>query len=182
MAGEDALLAVDRLKTVFMTPAGPASAVDGVTFTVRRGETVGMVGESGCGKSVTALSIMRLIRPPGHITAGKLAFGGRDLIALPERDMRAVRGNDMAMIFQEPMTSLNPVLTVGSQIAEAAGLHEGLGRRAAWDRAVEMLRLVGLPDPALRARNYPHQMSGGMRQRVMIAMAMSCAPRLLIAD
>jgi len=178
----DTLLHVDGLRTVFATDAGTAPAVDGVHFSIARGETLGMVGESGCGKSVTALSIMRLIGPPGRIAAGTIAFEGRDLLALPERDMRRVRGNEIAMIFQEPMTSLNPVLTVGAQISEAIRLHDRLGRRAAWQRAVEMLRLVEMPDAEERARSYPHQLSGGMRQRVMIAMAMSCTPRLLIAD
>jgi oligopeptide/dipeptide ABC transporter ATP-binding protein len=176
------LLRVEGLRTVFATDAGVAPAVDGVNFAVARGETLGMVGESGCGKSVTALSIMRLIQPPGRVVAGAVHFEGHDLLGLPEREMRRVRGNVIAMIFQEPMTSLNPVMPIGTQIAEAVRLHQGLGRRAAWDRAVEMLRLVEIPDPERRARAYPHQISGGMRQRVMIAMAMSCAPRLLIAD
>ena len=178
----DRLLEVEGLKTVFATDAGVAPAVDGVDFSIARGLTLGMVGESGCGKSVTALSIMRLIQAPGRIVAGAAHFEGRDLFTLSEREMRRVRGNEIAMIFQEPMTSLNPVLTIGSQIAEAIHLHQGLDGRASWDRAVEMLRLVEMPDPARRAESYPHQMSGGMRQRVMIAMAMSCAPRLLIAD
>ena len=178
----DTLLEVDGLRVVFATNAGIASVVDGIQFTIARGQTLGMVGESGCGKSVTALSIMRLIQPPGRVVGGTVQFEGRNLLALRERDMRRVRGNAIAMIFQEPMTSLNPVLTIGSQIAEAVRLHQGLSRRAAWEKAVEMLRLVEFPDPERRARSYPHQISGGMRQRVMIAMAMSCTPRLLIAD
>jgi oligopeptide/dipeptide ABC transporter ATP-binding protein len=178
----DTLLHVDGLRTVFATDAGAAPAVDGVEFRIARGETLGMVGESGCGKSVTALSIMRLVGPPGRIAGGSVVFEGRDLLAVSERELRRMRGNEIAMIFQEPMTSLNPVLTVGAQIAEAVRLHHRLGRLAAWQRAVEMLRLVEMPDAEERARSYPHQLSGGMRQRVMIAMAMSCAPRLLIAD
>jgi oligopeptide/dipeptide ABC transporter ATP-binding protein len=178
----ETLLHVNGLRTVFITDTGTAPAVDGVDFRIARGETLGMVGESGCGKSVTALSIMRLVAPPGRIVAGSVVFDGRDLLALPEREMQRVRGNEIAMVFQEPMTSLNPVLTVGAQIAEAIRLHHRLDGRAAWQRAVEMLRLVDMPDPEERARSYPHQLSGGMRQRVMIAMAMSCSPRLLIAD
>jgi len=176
------LLHVAGLRTVFATERGEVPAVDGVDFSVAAGETLGIVGESGCGKSVTALSIMRLVQRPGRIVGGAVHFGGRDLLRLRERDMRAIRGNEIAMIFQEPMTSLNPVLTVGSQIAEAVRLHEGLGRSAAWERAVEMLRRVRIADPEQRAHEYPHQISGGMRQRVMIAMAMSCTPRLLVAD
>ncbi len=178
----DTLLAVDRLRTVFATPAGIARAVDGVSLTLRRGRTLGLVGESGCGKSVTALSIMRLVPPPGRIVGGTMRYDHRDLVRLAESEMRRIRGNEIAMIFQEPMTSLNPVLTVGWQVAEGIRVHQGVGRRAAWAEAVEMLRQVDIPDPAERARSYPHQLSGGMRQRVMIAMAMSCAPRLLIAD
>jgi oligopeptide/dipeptide ABC transporter ATP-binding protein len=176
------ILCVEGLRTVFATEAGAAPAVDGVDFSLAPGETLGMVGESGCGKSVTALSIMRLVRPPGRVLSGRIHFEGRDLLGLREREMRRVRGNAIAMIFQEPMTSLNPVVTVGEQIAEAVRLHQGLGRRTAWARAVEMLRLVDIPDPERRAGSYPHQISGGMRQRVMIAMAMSCNPRVLIAD
>jgi oligopeptide/dipeptide ABC transporter ATP-binding protein len=181
-AAAEPLLRVEGLRVEFATDGGAAVAVDGVDFTVARGETLGLVGESGCGKSVTALSIMRLVQPPGRIVSGAVHFEGRDLLRLPEREMRRVRGNDIAMVFQEPMTSLNPVFTAGSQIAEAIRLHQGLGRRPAWARAVEALRLVEIPDPERRVRSYPHQMSGGMRQRVMIAMAMSCAPKLLIAD
>ncbi len=178
-----ALLVVRNLRTVFDTSEGPAVAVDSVNFTIDRGETLGIVGESGCGKSVTALSIMRLVQtPPGRIAGGTIEFEGRDVLELSEPDMRALRGNDIAMIFQEPMTSLNPVLTVGYQIAEAVQLHRGVGNNEAWDAAVEMLRLVEIPEPGERAGNFPHQLSGGMRQRVMIAIALSCDPKLLIAD
>ncbi len=157
-------------------------AVEGLSFEVAPGETVAIVGESGCGKSVTAMSILRLVpEPPGRIR-GRILFEGRDLLALPEREMRRLRGNRIGMIFQEPMTSLNPVLTVGHQIGEMLRLHQGLGRRAAEARAVEMLTLVGIAEPGRRVREYPHQLSGGMRQRVMIAMALACSPRLLIAD
>ena len=177
------LLEVDGLKTHFFTRDGVVRAVDGVSFTIQPGETLALVGESGCGKSVTSLSILRLIAsPPGRTVAGAIRFGGQDLLALSEPAMRKVRGNEISMIFQEPMTSLNPVLTVGRQIAEALVLHKGLARSAATERAVELLRLVNIPEPARRAAEYPHQMSGGMRQRVMIAMALACDPKLLIAD
>lgn len=177
------LLRLDNLRTYFYGGAGVAHSVDGVSFDIGPAETVGLVGESGCGKSVTALSIMRLIRPPGRIEPGsRILFEGRDLVPLPERDMRAVRGNRIAMIFQEPMTALNPVFTVGDQIAEVARIHEGASRRAAMDRAVEMLELVGIPAPAQRAGEYPHQLSGGMRQRIVIAMALVMNPALVIAD
>src|SRR5262249_43065288 len=177
------LLEVDGLKTWFYTRDGVVRAVDGVSFTVNTGETLAIVGESGCGKSVTSLSVMRLIAsPPGRIIAGRIAFGGRDLLALTEEEMRKVRGNEISMIFQEPMTSLNPVFTVGHQIAETLTVHRGLARAAAAARAVDMLRLVNIPEPARRVTQYPHQLSGGMRQRVMIAMALACNPRLLIAD
>ncbi|MGQ0713472.1 MAG: ABC transporter ATP-binding protein [Gemmatimonadaceae bacterium] len=177
------LLSVTDLRAYFHTDAGIARAVDGVSFEVRARETVGIVGESGCGKSVTSLSIMRLIRPPGVIESGsQIAFEGRDLLGLSEEEMRKMRGNRIAMIFQEPMTSLNPVFTVGEQIAEVARVHANASRREAWDRAVEMLQLTGIPAPAARAREYPHQLSGGMRQRVMIAMALMMNPALLIAD
>ena len=177
-----ALLDVENLQTHFRTPDGVNRAVDGVSFQVKEGETLAIVGESGCGKSVTANSILRLIpEPPGKI-AGAIRFQGRDLLALPERAMRDIRGNDISMIFQEPMTSLNPVLTIGRQLRETLRLHEGLERRAAEDRAVEMLNLVGIPEARRRLREYPHQLSGGMRQRVMIAMALACNPKLLIAD
>ncbi|HEV8643543.1 MAG TPA: ABC transporter ATP-binding protein, partial [Methylomirabilota bacterium] len=169
--------------THFFTDEGVVRAVDDIDFHIDRGETLGMVGESGCGKSVTALSIMRLIaQPPGRIVSGQILYNGRDLLGLPPREMRKIRGKEISMIFQEPMTSLNPVFTVGEQIAEALRLHEGLNRREAMNRAVEMLRLVHMPNPDRRAREYPHQLSGGMRQRVMIAMALSCNPKLLIAD
>ena len=177
------LLEVEGLSTVFFTRNGLVRAVDGLSFTVGRGEVLAIVGESGCGKSITALSIMRLIpSPPGRIVAGTVRLEGRDLLAISEDEMRAVRGNVVSMIFQEPMTSLNPVMTVGAQIAETLGIHQGLTGRAAFARAVELLKLVRIPEPALRARSYPHQLSGGMRQRAMIAMAVACNPRVLIAD
>jgi oligopeptide/dipeptide ABC transporter ATP-binding protein len=178
------ILDVAGLTTVFRTDAGIARAVDGVSFSIGEGETLGLVGESGCGKSVTSLSILRLIpQPPGEILRGStVRFRGRELLSLPERDMRKVRGNDIAMIFQEPMTSLNPVFTVGEQIAEAVRLHRRASRQEARERAIEMLRLVGIPAPDKRAKDYPHQLSGGQRQRVMIAMALCCDPELLIAD
>jgi peptide/nickel transport system ATP-binding protein len=177
------LLDVQGLKTYFFTRDGVVRAVDGVSFSVGRGETLAVVGESGCGKSVTSLSILRLIAsPPGRTVEGRVVFEGRDLLALPEPEMRKIRGNAISMIFQEPMTSLNPVLTIGHQIAEAVVLHRGLARDAAEIRAVEMLRLVRMPEPERRVVQYPHQLSGGMRQRVMIAMALACEPRLLIAD
>ena len=178
-----ALLSVQDLRTHFFTLDGVTRAVDGVSFDVNPGETLGIVGESGCGKSVTALSIMRLLPPRlGRIVAGSVRFDGQDLAHLSEAAMRDIRGNRIAMIFQEPMTSLNPVLTVGDQIAEAVTIHQKLGRNAARARAVEMLRLVRIPDAERRVGDYPHQFSGGMRQRVMIAMALSCNPKLLIAD
>ena len=180
------LLRVRDLKTYFVTEqgGGTARAVDGVSFELFPGETLGIVGESGCGKTVTSLSVLRLIpEPPGHIRPGSfIEFEGRNLLTLEPRELRAIRGNQIAMIFQEPMTSLNPVFTVGDQIAEAAIVHQGLARGAARTRAIEMLKLVGIPDPAERVDHYPHQMSGGMRQRVMIAMALVCHPKLLIAD
>ena len=177
------LLAVEDLVTTFETSDGLIRAVDGVGFHVEQGETVALVGESGCGKSVTALSLMRLVQAPaGRIASGRILMDGVDLVQLPEAEMRKVRGARIAMIFQEPMTSLNPVLTIGFQVAEAVQLHRGLSRDAAWKEAVTMLELVEIPDPAQRASAYPHQLSGGMRQRVMIAMALSCSPELLIAD
>ena len=177
-----ALLEVDMLQTHFRTPDGINRAVDGVTFSVNAGETLAIVGESGCGKSVTAMSILRLIpEPPGKI-AGSIRFEGRDLLKLSDREMRQIRGNEISMIFQEPMTSLNPVLTVGKQIGETLRLHQGLDARQAEAKAVEMLTLVGIPEPGRRVREYPHQLSGGMRQRVMIAIALACNPKLLIAD
>jgi len=177
------LLEVEDLETVFYTDGGIARAVDGVSFTIGTGETLAIVGESGSGKSVTALSIMRLVpNPPGQIAGGSVRFRGRDLLSLPEPQMRDVRGNEISMIFQEPMSSLNPLLTVGEQIAEAVRLHQGLGRAAARRHAIEMLARVNIPDPDRRADEYPHRLSGGMRQRVMIAMALACRPALLIAD
>ena len=177
-----ALLEIENLQTHFRTPDGVNRAVDGVSFHVEAGETLAVVGESGCGKSVTAMSILRLIpEPPGKI-AGSIRFQGRELLSLSDREMRDIRGNEISMIFQEPMTSLNPVLTVGRQIGETLRLHQGLDKRAAEERAVEMLQLVGIPEPRRRVREYPHQLSGGMRQRVMIAIALACNPKLLIAD
>jgi peptide/nickel transport system ATP-binding protein len=177
------LLEIDGLKTYFFTRDGVVRAVDGVSFSVARGETLAIVGESGCGKSVTSLSILRLIAsPPGRTVAGRVVFEGRDLLLLPEPEMRKIRGDAISMIFQEPMTSLNPVLTIGHQIAEVLVLHRGLPREDAMLRAVAMLRLVRIPEPERRVAQYPHQLSGGMRQRVMIAMALACEPRLLIAD
>ena len=178
----DAVLQIDGLRTYFPTQDGIIKAVDGVSFGIPSGSTLGVVGESGCGKSITALSVMRLIERPGKVVAGEINYSGRDLLKLSEGQMRDVRGNAISMIFQEPMTSLNPVYTCGDQIAETVSLHEGVGRRAAWNRAVEMLVEVGIPDPKRRSREYPHQLSGGMRQRVMIAMALSTNPELLIAD
>ncbi|MBE9604827.1 ABC transporter ATP-binding protein [Acetobacteraceae bacterium H6797] len=176
------LLVVENLQTHFRTPDGVNRAVDGLSFHVNAGETVAIVGESGCGKSVTSMSILRLIpEPPGKI-AGQIRFNGRNLLDFSDKEMRAIRGNDISMIFQEPMTSLNPVLTVGRQIGETLRLHQGLDKNQAEQRAVEMLKLVGIPAPEKRVREYPHQLSGGMRQRVMIAMALACNPKLLIAD
>jgi peptide/nickel transport system ATP-binding protein len=177
------LLEVRNLKTYFFTDEGVVRAVDGVDLYVDKGETLGVVGESGCGKSVTALSIMRLIpQPPGRIVEGEIRYNGMNLLDLPPAQMRKVRGKEISMVFQEPMTSLNPVFTVGEQIAEAVRLHERLGRREAMDKTVEMLKLVHIPNADRRVKEYPHQLSGGMRQRVMIAMALSCNPKLLIAD
>jgi oligopeptide/dipeptide ABC transporter ATP-binding protein len=179
----EAILEIDNLQTHFFTADGVVRAVDGVSYAVRSGETLGVVGESGCGKSVTALSILRLIAtPPGRIVNGAIRFEGRNLLALSETEMEGIRGNDISMIFQEPMTSLNPLFTVGRQIGEAIALHQGLSRRAAMSKAVEMLQRVNMPEPEHRAHAYPHQLSGGMRQRVMIAMALSCNPKVLIAD
>ena len=176
------LLEVVNLQTHFRTPDGVNRAVDGVSFAVGAGETLAIVGESGCGKSVTAMSILRLVpEPPGKI-AGQIRFNGKNLLALSDREMRQIRGNDISMVFQEPMTSLNPVLTIGCQITETIMLHEGLSRAAGNQRTLEMLRLVNIPEPERRLTQYPHELSGGMRQRVMIAMALACNPKLLIAD
>ena len=178
-----ALLEVENLSTWFYTRQGIVKAVDSVDFQVASGETLAIVGESGCGKSMTALSLMRLIPdPPGRIVSGEIRLAGRDLLKITEEEMRGVRGNEISMIFQEPMTSLNPVMTIGRQISEALILHRNLDRKAALKRAVEMLDLVRIPEPAQRSREYPHQLSGGMRQRAMIAMALACNPKVLIAD
>jgi peptide/nickel transport system ATP-binding protein len=177
------LLEIRGLKTHFATDDGMVQAVDGVDLVIGRGETLGVVGESGCGKTVTALSVLKLIAmPPGRIVAGQILWQGRDLVPLPSADMNDVRSKEIAIIFQEPMTSLNPVYTVGEQIAEVVRRHERLGRRAALAKTVDMLKLVQIPNPQRRVHDYPHQFSGGMRQRVMIAMALSCNPKLLIAD
>ena len=179
------ILEVDNLQTHFLSGNEVVKAVDGVSFVVEKGKTLGLVGESGCGKSVTAMSILRLVSPPGRVVGGRILFGGQDLVSLNERELRRIRGSRISMIFQEPMTALNPVLTVGSQIAEAVLAHpetSKVSRRDARDRAVEGMREVAIPDPEKRARDYPHQLSGGMRQRVMIAMALVCRPELLIAD
>ena len=177
-----ALLEIDQLQTHFRTPDGINRAVDGVSFSIEAGQTLAVVGESGCGKSVTAMSILRLIpEPPGKM-AGEIRFQGRNLLECSDAEMRAIRGNEISMIFQEPMTSLNPVLTVGRQIGETLRLHQNMSSSEATERAVEMLTLVGIPEPRRRVAEYPHQLSGGMRQRVMIAIALACSPKLLIAD
>jgi peptide/nickel transport system ATP-binding protein len=179
----DTVLDVKNLQTVFFTNSGLFRAVDDVSFSVRRGETLAIVGESGCGKSVSALSIMRLVPdPPGRIVGGSVLLEGTDLLTLDDAAMRDVRGNRISMIFQEPMTSLNPVMRIGDQIIEAVRLHRKVSSREAWKQAVDMLRLVRIPEPERRAKEYPHQLSGGMRQRAMIAMALACRPALLIAD
>jgi peptide/nickel transport system ATP-binding protein len=183
MAAEDLVLDVKNLKTVFFTNSGLFKAVDDVSFSVRRGETLAIVGESGCGKSVTALSIVRLVPdPPGRIVGGSVVLEGTDLLDLDEAAMRQIRGNRISMIFQEPMTSLNPVMRIGDQITEVVRLHQTITAKEAWKQAVDMLRLVRIPEPERRALEYPHQLSGGMRQRAMIAMALACRPALLIAD
>ncbi|MCY4515237.1 MAG: ABC transporter ATP-binding protein [Candidatus Tectomicrobia bacterium] len=180
---QELLLDIRGLRTQFFTDDGLARAVDGVSYSLEKGETVGVVGESGCGKSVTALSVLRLIPdPPGKIVDGEIIFEGTDLLGLSPADMRRIRGNDISMIFQEPMTSLNPVFTIGNQITEAVRLHQGLNKKEALEKAIEALRLVGIPVPERRVHEYPHQLSGGMRQRAMIAMALSCNPKVLIAD
>ena len=176
------LLEVKDLATYFFTPEGVVKAVDGITYDLEEGETLALVGESGCGKSVSALSLMRLIQNPGRNVAGQVLFDGHDLLALDDNDMRRIRGKDMSMIFQEPMTSLNPVLTIGRQLTEALQLHLALDKAAAEQRAGELLLMVGIPEGDRRLKDYPHQFSGGMRQRVMIAMALSCDPKMLIAD
>jgi oligopeptide/dipeptide ABC transporter ATP-binding protein len=177
------VLQVDDLQTHFFTAVGTVRAVDGVSYELKAGETLGVVGESGCGKSVSALSILRLVSdPPGRIVGGAIRFQGRNLLELGEKEMESIRGNEISMIFQEPMTSLNPLFTIGRQVSEAIALHQGLSRREAMNRAVEMLRQVYIPEPERRVHAYPHQLSGGMRQRVMIAMALSCNPKVLIAD
>jgi oligopeptide/dipeptide ABC transporter ATP-binding protein len=176
------LLRIQNLKTYFYTEDGIVKAVDGVDLEVYPGKVLGLVGESGCGKSVTSLSIMRLIAPPGKIVEGEIWFDGQNLLSLPEKQMIAIRGNRISMIFQQPQTALNPVFKVGDQIVEVLQIHRQMDRKTAWERAVEMLRLVGIPDPERRAQAYPHELSGGMAQRVMIAMALACEPALLIAD
>ena len=177
------VLEVEDLQTYFYTRSGLVKAVDGVSFSLARGATLAIVGESGCGKSVTALSLMRLVAdPPGRIIGGRVRLEGVDLLRLDEAAMRDIRGNQISMVFQEPMTSLNPVMTIGRQISEALILHQRMSNKAALNRAIEMLQLVGIPEPTQRAKEYPHQLSGGMRQRAMIAMALACNPRVLIAD
>ncbi len=179
----ETVLEVEGLQTYLFTRLGVVKAVDDVSFTVRRAETLAIVGESGCGKTMTALSLLRLVpNPPGRIIGGSIKIDGKDLILVDEAEMRAIRGNEISMIFQEPMTSLNPVMTIGAQIAETIRLHQDLSKSAAMAKAVDMLKLVKIPEPAQRAREYPHQLSGGMRQRAMIAMALACNPRVLIAD
>ena len=183
VVGTETILELKDLHTHFHTPEGVVRAVDGVTYSLKSGETLGVVGESGCGKSVTALSILNLVpQPPGRIFGDGIFFEGDDLTKLSPKEMRAIRGNNIAMIFQEPMTSLNPVFTIGFQISEAVMLHQGLKKKEAMDRSAEMLDLVGIPLPRQRVKEYPHQLSGGMRQRAMIAMALSCNPKILLAD
>src|SRR5215831_833256 len=182
MDGLNSVLEVRNLKTYFFTEEGVVKSVDDVSFSVPKGQTLGLVGESGCGKSVTAMSISRLISPPGRIVSGEILLNGRNLTTLSEQEMRQVRGAQVSMIFQEPMTALNPVLEVGFQIAEAVLAHETVSKREAWSRAVEAMKAVAIPDPEKRAKDFPHQLSGGMRQRIMIAMALVCNPTLVIAD
>jgi oligopeptide/dipeptide ABC transporter ATP-binding protein len=179
---DDNILEVRNLKTYFYTEDGIVKAVDGLDFNVRRGEVLGLVGESGCGKSVTSLSIMRLVNLPGRIEDGQIMFDGQDLLKLPEKNMVRIRGNRISMIFQQPQSSLNPVFKVGEQIAEVLDIHRSLGRDKGWSRAIELLKMVGIPDAERRAHSFPHELSGGMAQRVMIAMALACVPELLIAD
>ena len=179
----ETLLSVENLVTSFKTEHAVIRAVDDISFSIKKGQTVGLVGESGCGKSVTSLSILRLIQtPPGHIESGKIVFSGQNLLDLPEAGMRKIRGNKISMIFQEPMTSLNPVFTIGNQISEVFRIHRGMSRQEAREKSIDMLRLVKIPAPEKRVDEYPHQLSGGMRQRVMIAMALACRPELLVAD
>ena len=183
MMSQNELLKIKDLRTYFYTDYGVVKAVDGINLHIGIGETLGVVGESGCGKSITGLSILRLVpKPPGEIVGGKIFFQGQDLLRLSEKEMRKIRGNKISMIFQEPMTSLNPVFTVGNQVSEAILLHQGLKKKEALEKTIDVLRLVGIPRPEERVKQYPHQMSGGMRQRVMIAMAISCNPTLLLAD
>ena len=182
LLGQEFLIEVKNLKTHFLTKEGVVKAVDGVDFAIYPGETLGIVGESGCGKSVTALSIMRLVEPPGKIVGGNIIFNGKDLTELSQSEMRKIRGNDISMIFQEPMTSLNPVYTIGDQISEAILIHKDVNKQQAREQSIEMLRKVGIALPEQRVDEYPHNLSGGMTQRVMIAMALSCEPKLLIAD
>jgi peptide/nickel transport system ATP-binding protein len=179
----ETVLEVEGLQTYLFTRLGVVKAVDDVSFSVRRGDTLAIVGESGCGKTMTALSLLRLVpNPPGRIVSGSIKIDGKDLITLDEAEMRDIRGNEISMIFQEPMTSLNPVMTIGAQISETIRLHQDLSKSAALEKTIEMLRLVKIPEPVQRAKEYPHQLSGGMRQRAMIAMALACNPRVLIAD
>jgi peptide/nickel transport system ATP-binding protein len=179
----ETVLEVEGLTTYLFTRLGVVKAVDNVSFAVHRGETLAIVGESGCGKTMTALSLLRLVpNPPGRIVGGSIKIDGKDLVTLSEAEMRDIRGNEISMIFQEPMTSLNPVMTIGHQISETLRLHQDMSKSAAMQKTIEMLRLVRIPEPAQRAREYPHQLSGGMRQRAMIAMALACNPRVLIAD
>ncbi|HQV68524.1 MAG TPA: ABC transporter ATP-binding protein [Thermoflexales bacterium] len=179
---DELMLDIQGLQTHFFTEDGVIKAVDGVDIFVKKGETLGIVGESGCGKSVTSLSVMRLVGQPGKIVGGKIFFDGTNLLDLPEKDMTKIRGNRISMIFQQPTTCLNPVFKIGDQIAEVLNIHQDLGKEAGWNRAIELLRMVGIPEPAKRANAYPHEISGGQAQRVMIAMALACAPELLIAD
>ncbi|MCW1968012.1 MAG: ABC transporter ATP-binding protein [Anaerolineae bacterium] len=178
----DVLLDIQSLKTHFFTEDGVVKAVDGIDIQVRKGETVGIVGESGCGKSVTSLSIMRLVAPPGKVVGGRIMFDGKDLLQMSEKEMTKIRGNRISMIFQQPTTCLNPVFKIGDQIAEVLNIHKSMGKQAGRERAIELLRMVGIPEPQKRANAYPHEISGGQAQRVMIAMALACAPELLIAD
>jgi len=180
--GTGNILEVKNLKTYFYTEDGVVKSVDGVDFAVKRGEVLGLVGESGCGKSVTSLSIMRLIGVPGKVVDGQILFDGKNVLEFSEAEMVQIRGNRIAMIFQQPQSSLNPVFKVGDQIAEVLNIHRALGKKAGWERAIELLRMVGIPDAERRAHAYPHELSGGMAQRVMIAMALACVPELLIAD